>query len=40
MINKYAIFMKKYKIYNTFTISNILFNLNHKLSETITFTLK
>ena len=40
MINKYAIFIKKYKIYNTFTISNILFNLNHKLSETITFTLK
>ena len=40
IINKYSIFINKYKIYNTFTLSNILINLSQKLSETITFTLK
>ena len=39
-INNYSIFTNKYKIYQTFTMTNIVLNLNLTLEEDVIFTIK
>ena len=39
-INNYSIFINKYKVYQTFTMTNIVLNLNLTLEEDVIFTIK